>query len=366
MKYEWLESGRVLKVLAPAKINLYLEILGVRPDGFHEIDTLIQAVSLYDTLTFQPIEGGEEDRLIVRAFDGREGPPADQNNLVLRAIRSVREVLNENGDPQPPYLEVTLEKGTPMGAGMGGGSSDAAASLLAVDRLWDLGWSREVLSELCAQLGSDVAFFLTGGLARCTGRGEVITPISEMNSGESFYYVLVSPALEVPTALIYKELKAVREQGKALTRSMGLNNMSHNSICEELIRISSSTSSPFWEAHENQSSAENPKAELEERGEEVNEELLGKLEADGIPKDLYFNRLQEVAFDVYPQLATMYQDMKAESFLRVLLTGSGSTLYGLCHSAEHAEKCATRLRRLEHGLWDKAAVVVVESLRAWV
>lgn len=378
MRLEWSRDRGALSVHAPAKVNVYLEILGERPDGFHEIDTLMQAVSIEDELTFR--EGGPDsggaDRLRIETPTGRPGPPASPENLVLRALSLVREEVVSRGGQAPGALDVTLSKRIPMGAGLGGGSADAAATLLAAREFWGLDLESETLERLSARLGSDVAFFLTGGLARCTGRGEIITPVPAQHPGETFHYVLVSPDLEISTALIYKELKAMRGRGKALTRSGGLNNMSHNSIWEELIRTSSRASSevrsvpPAPLRADPATSEPSPESSEETAGERLGADP-GSSRAPGCPAgspgrpELYFNRLQEVAFELFPQLETLHEDMLAEGFSRVLLTGSGSTLFGRCASREEAKDRAAQLSRRASGLWASARVETVQSLPPW-
>ena len=165
-----------LKILAPAKINLCLLVGGKRPDGFHELETVMAKVGWYDELLLEktPNKGIE---LVCR---GKYWAPDGEENLLWRAIEIL--VDNLDADDRTKISEgvrVTLTKNIPAGSGLGSASSDAAAALLGMKRLYDLSVSMEMLDGLCAQLGSDVAFFLYGPMAFCWGRGEKIREIKE-------------------------------------------------------------------------------------------------------------------------------------------------------------------------------------------
>ncbi|HXG55483.1 MAG TPA: 4-(cytidine 5'-diphospho)-2-C-methyl-D-erythritol kinase [Vicinamibacterales bacterium] len=180
-----------LVVRAHAKINLDLRILGMRPDGYHELRTVFQSIELHDTLT----------------CSGRPGPfalksrstaiPLDQTNLVWRAAAALWRALGRGGDPTD--TAVTLEKVIPTEAGLGGGSADAAAALLACARLWG-GAPITLLREVAAGIGADVAFFLSGGTALGLGRGEEIYPLVDL---PQHWVVVVRPAFGVSTAEAY-------------------------------------------------------------------------------------------------------------------------------------------------------------------
>lgn len=159
-------SSSSLRVRAFGKINLALYVLGKRADGFHEIATVMQAVDLCDTLTFARADSG------LRFACTDSDLPTGDDNLVVRAVR-----LLEQETSRPLPLRIHLEKVIPVGAGMGGGSADAASTLWAVNHLYELGLEVEQLRSLGAVLGSDVPFFLTSGQALATGRGEVLTPL---------------------------------------------------------------------------------------------------------------------------------------------------------------------------------------------
>src|SRR6185295_11390869 len=149
---------RLVRLRCPAKLNLFLEVLGRRPDGYHELSTVMAPVGIYDTLTVR------EARRFTLEVDG---PPLPGTNTVEKAFRAVQKRR------KIPGARVTLVKGIPAGSGTGGGSSDAAGMIEALDALYDLGLDRH---EVAAEIGSDVNFFLERGPALCTGRGEKVAP----------------------------------------------------------------------------------------------------------------------------------------------------------------------------------------------
>jgi len=172
---------------APAKLNLELRVLGRRPDGSHELDTVLQAIDLCDRLSITP---AHEASLVV---EGGFAVPGGADNLVLRAAAEVG-----------LKARFVLTKAIPPGAGMGGGSSDAAAILRAA------GKGRDDLAAIAARLGADVPFFLGGGRARATGRGELLEPLEV----ESRWYALAWPGFEVSTAAVYEAWDRVGGEGR--------------------------------------------------------------------------------------------------------------------------------------------------------
>jgi 4-diphosphocytidyl-2-C-methyl-D-erythritol kinase len=184
----------MLELQAYAKINLGLEVTGKRPDGYHNIVSVMQLVDLHDTLTFSPA-----DELRLFSNDPAMLEEGD-NNLVLRAAHLLRHTY---GNSQGAHI--TLEKRIPSAAGLGGGSSDAAATLVGLSRLWGLNVASEELSRLGALLGSDVPFFLAGPTALVEGRGEQVTPIEPT---PTFYAVLVFQPYNIPgkTRQLYASL----------------------------------------------------------------------------------------------------------------------------------------------------------------
>ena len=162
-----------MQLFAPAKINLSFKILRRRDDGFHKIDTVMAPISLADELTIEPNERG--DGLVFTSDDPTL--PSGEGNLVVRATRSFFGEIN-----QEPQVRIALKKNIPHGAGLGGGSSDAASTLLALNELYRQTLPRARLTNLAAALGSDVPFFLAGGAARCRGRGEIVEPVGPLPS----------------------------------------------------------------------------------------------------------------------------------------------------------------------------------------
>lgn len=193
MIVEPLEFG--LRVRAPAKLNLFLEVLGRRSDGYHEIESLMVTVDLYDTLTFQ-IESSGAIHLVC------DDPtlPTDGTNLVIKAAERLRAEVN-----QPLGAAIDLRKLIPAQAGLAGGSSDAAATLVGLNLLWDLKLPTETLVAIASEIGSDVAFFLHGPAAICRGRGEIVEPI-DVATLPPLHFVLVCPPLGVGTADVYRRL----------------------------------------------------------------------------------------------------------------------------------------------------------------
>lgn len=195
---------------APAKINLYLLVADKRPDGFHNIETLMSKITLYDELLFET--GGVEGiDLVCGGFPS----PLAGDNLVHRACALFYETVS-----QKPSVKVTLTKNIPSGSGLGGASSDAAAALLALNRLHRQPLAEDKLFSMAADLGSDVPFFLGGPQALCTGRGE---KISKLDNIFPFSAILVLPNLSVSTKSAYDNFevdldlfKALKEQIKPL------------------------------------------------------------------------------------------------------------------------------------------------------
>ncbi len=180
-----------LMVWAPAKVNLFLEVLGKRPDGYHEIATLMAAVSLYDTLEIKE-DASADARLLCAHPDLTVGP----DNLVCRAAALLRRHAGTRRG-----AAITLVKRIPLAAGLAGGSADAAAALAGLNALWGLGLSPPQLAALGAELGSDIPFFFAGGAAWCTGRGEQVAPLT---LARPLWFVLVAPAAGLSTADVYR------------------------------------------------------------------------------------------------------------------------------------------------------------------
>ncbi|HWR45014.1 4-(cytidine 5'-diphospho)-2-C-methyl-D-erythritol kinase [Sporomusa sp.] len=184
----------MLILKAYAKINLALDVLNKRSDGYHEVAMIMQAVSLADTVTLTSQPAGIDLSVNI------PGLPADTNNLAYRAAALLKEYSKtEQG------VMIHLEKQIPLAAGLAGGSADAAAVLKGLNQLWELNLSLDELSKLAAKLGSDVPFCLYNGTMLATGRGELVAPLPPL---PACYVILAKPAVEVPTAWVYGQFKA--------------------------------------------------------------------------------------------------------------------------------------------------------------
>jgi 4-diphosphocytidyl-2-C-methyl-D-erythritol kinase len=261
-----------VRVLAPAKVNLFLEVLGKRPDGYHEIATLMLAIDLADELDFAPADAGE---LSLTCDDPSLSTGPD--NLVMKAADRLR---TETGCSLG--ARIALRKRIPWAAGLGGGSSDAAATLEGLNELWKLGLSQAALARIGAEIGSDVPFFLNGPAAWCTGRGEVVTPVLV---GRPLDLVLVKPTAGLSTADVYRRLSVpARPVDGTAAR-----------------------------------------------------EALASGDVEGLGKAL-FNRLEEPAFELNPAVAEAARRVQGVGAAGSLMSGSGSALFALCRSPSEARQ----------------------------
>ena len=196
-------------VLRPfAKINLTLRVGQKQADGYHDVRTVMQSIGICDTLTFTARRG--PFALQARA----PGVPADQSNLVWRAADALWQAAGREGQPRDAHVK--LEKAIPAAAGLGGGSSDAAAALSGLNIVWELRKPREALMRIAASLGSDVPFFLQGGTALCAGRGDEVYPVDDISR---LGLVVIKPSFGVSTADAYRWLDADREAGTVDARA---------------------------------------------------------------------------------------------------------------------------------------------------
>jgi 4-diphosphocytidyl-2-C-methyl-D-erythritol kinase len=197
-----------MKILAAAKLNLYLDVIGRRDDGYHEIETFYQPVSLWDELTIEKAPSG----VTVEGEDA--AVPWNEDNLCHRAARLIiaRAALRAG-------VRITVHKGIPSGAGLGGGSSDAAATLLGVNRLYGCELRDEDLGELAAAIGSDVPFFILGRPAIGRGRGEVLEDAPGLTAG---WILIVKPEVTISTRWAYQNLNLVLTKGLGADRLTAL------------------------------------------------------------------------------------------------------------------------------------------------
>jgi 4-diphosphocytidyl-2-C-methyl-D-erythritol kinase len=198
-------SGPV-RVRVPAKINLYLGVGPLRPDHYHELTTVYQALALYDEVSARR---GDTLTLTMEG-EGAGTLPLDDTNLVLRAARAL---ASHTGVPAQARLH--LRKSIPLAAGLAGGSADAAAALVACDGLWGTGLDREELAEVASGVGSDVPFLVLGGTALGTGRGEAVSPVLARASAWHWVLALADGGLSTPE--VYRELDRLRTRGEADT-----------------------------------------------------------------------------------------------------------------------------------------------------
>ena len=270
----------MLKYLAPAKINLVLEVLGKRDDGYHEIRSLIQTINLCDVLSFE-----SADRI---SFECTKPGLQTSDNLVVQAAGLLKKASGcEKG------ARIKLEKRIPWAAGLGGGSSDGAATLLALDKLWGLKMAVSDLMEMAARLGSDVSFFIHGGAALIQGRGEEVTPLKIPVPG---WFVLLVPSLpEIPgkTQQLYSRLNARHFTG--------------GQFAYRAFRI--------WSQNE------------------------------PIAPSLLFNVFDSVAFDAFPGLEDYWKRFEGAGAENIHLVGSGSTLFTSVEDESQAEKMCGLLRQ---------------------
>ena len=208
---------------APAKLNLFLHVTGRRADGYHLLQTAFQLIDHGDTLDFDL----RDDSEIVRVTDVPGVP--EQHDLIVRALELLQAEYARRHGRNPPGISVAIEKRLPMGGGLGGGSSDAATTLMALNHLWRLGKSREELMALGLQLGADVPFFLFGRNAFAEGVGEQLTPVD----GLDCWFVVIEPGVAVPTPTIFcspeltRDSKPVRiaDFSRALQNAFGKNDL---------------------------------------------------------------------------------------------------------------------------------------------
>ena len=275
---------RRLELSAAAKVNLTLEVLGRRGDGYHEIRTVMQTVDLADRVVLE-----EADDLELRTRS--PGIPTDAANLAMRAALALRDAARVTCG-----VRITLDKRIPVAAGLGGGSTDAAAVLLGLNRLWRLRWPPGRLEEIAVTLGMDVPFFLRGGASLGTGRGEHLKPLQTVGLS----LVLVSPPVEVSTAETYGRVTPAMYTSGAHSRTM-----------ETALRSG--------------------------RPARVADHLYNGLEAAAGPASRQITRIKAA--------------LLAAGALGAAMSGSGPTVFGIARSWEHARQIRTRLARVSWACW---------------
>lgn len=282
-------QGPSLAVHAPAKLNLFLEVLGRRPDGYHELETVMVSIGLYDTLLFTE-DASHRTRLRCRLATPHSLSPqladslAGDDNLVLRAAQLLREQTGcEDG------VQIELTKRIPLQAGLGGGSSDAAATLVGLNRFWNLQLTCGQLHAMAARLGSDVNFFLDSPRgALCSGRGEQIAPLPVM---QPLHFVVACPPVGLSTAEVFRH----------------------------------------WQ-----------QSEVQPRSSAA---LVAAISSGRGPREggLLFNALQSPACELSDEVARTLTDLRSTGADDVAMSGSGSSCFALCRTARQARTLAGRL-----------------------
>ena len=306
------EGAESLSIAAPAKVNLFLDVLGKRSDGYHDLRSLVVPVSLVDELRLERTAGAIE-----AVCDGSELPdgharlvPGSADNLAVRAARRLQSATGYRGG-----VRIHIHKRIPVGGGMGGGSADAAAALVGINALWGTGLDRASLMALGAELGSDIPALVQGGAVCMEGRGERVTSIAcQWPDGTEWWLLLVNPGFSVPTADVYGRFRT------------GL----------------TSPDETFT----------NAKFALE-RG------------AVTLAAASLHNALERVVFVKYPLLRIVAERLKAAGALGVLLSGSGASIFALAADRRHAEQMEKRIG-CDTGcpLWTRVAQVLPDGVMA--
>jgi len=299
-----------VRVRVPSKVNLFLAVRGSRPDGYHELVTVLQTVSIYDTVLAR-LDGSANSahpaarRFMDLAFTQEAGPevPPGPDNLAVRAARQLMGLVgvgtaHREDDGTVPVTRLHLTKRIPVAAGMAGGSADAAATLLALNQLWGTELSRDELRQIAAELGADVPFCVTGGTALATGTG---TATAQVLCRGTYHWVVGISEQPLSTPAVYQTFDEVGSPSEA-----------------------------------------EPDAVLQ---------ALRTGDAEALGAALY-NDLEVAAFALRPELRGARDALLAEGALGALVSGSGPTVVGLAGSAQHALELAARLE----GTFDRVEV----------
>ncbi|HEY9725540.1 MAG TPA: 4-(cytidine 5'-diphospho)-2-C-methyl-D-erythritol kinase [Chroococcales cyanobacterium] len=301
---------RSYSLIAPAKINLYLEILGDRPDGYHELVMILQSIELADRID---LRATGTDTILVHCDSPQV--PTNQTNLAYRAAELMAKqfpsVFAKFGG-----VEITIEKQIPVAAGLAGGSTDAAAVLIGLDMMWQLGLTQPELQDLAAQLGSDVPFCLAGGTALATGRGEQLTALPGL---DSLYVVLAKDQnLMISTPWAYQTYRA--QFGHTYVRDV-------ESLEARAYRVHSG---PMVQAIYNKQAVQ-----------------VGPL---------LHNDLEKVVLPTTPQVLQLREAFASTGTLGTMMSGSGPTVFALAESEAQAQEIRQKVR----------AVITDPDVEFWV
>ncbi len=274
-------------IKAPAKINLGLDVLRRREDGYHDLKMIMQTVALFDTLTFE-INDGEGITLTCNNSE----LPVDDNNLVVKAVR----MLADEFDIKKSF-SIHLEKHIPVAAGMAGGSTDAAAAFIAVNDIFSLGLTKEQLMKRTVKLGADIPYCIMQGTALSEGIGDILTPLKPL---DNVTVLIAKPPIGVSTGFVYTNLKLTPE-------------VTHPDI-DGIIRAMSDGDLPKW---------------------------TGLLE----------NILETVTIPAYPVIDDIKQTMLSNGALGSLMSGSGPTVFGIFDNASNAKKAKEACDAICNGMF---------------
>lgn len=300
---------------SPAKVNLYLQVLNKRKDNFHNLETIFERISLCDRISLKLLPGTE-----IMVSSDHPGLPGGSSNLAFRAARLLQDTYAVKKG-----VEIRISKRIPIGAGLGGGSSNAAAVLLGLNKLWKLGLKPEKLAGLAAKIGSDAAFFIYGiPFAEGKGRGEIIRPLAGLKK-TVLWHVLVVPEIHVSTPVIYKKFKTKPELTPA---PIGKKTKSSHQLVRGL-------TSPRFNV-------------------KIISSLL-KRKGLASRQNFLFNSLEEVTLRSYPEVARCKDALRSLGLKAVLMSGSGSAVFGIAGSRKEAVVFSRRLKKIDHS-WKCFAV----------
>ena len=294
-------------LLAPGKINLYLEIIGDRDDGFHELVMILQSIELADRID---IKAGDTQRITL--FCEHPLVPTNETNLAYRAARLMCETFPET---YANYggIDIAIEKNIPVAAGLAGGSTDAAAVLVGVNLMWNLGLTRPELQELAAKLGSDIPFCISGGTALATGRGERLNEIADL---DNLWVVLAKYRdLGSSTTWAYKSYRQNYSQDYVFN-------------------------SPEVQSKSDLSKAEALRGRV--RASALMQAITSK---DGVKiGNFLYNDLEKVVLPAYPEVNQLKETFADTENLGTMMSGSGTTVFALCASETEAKTIAQQVR----------------------
>jgi 4-diphosphocytidyl-2-C-methyl-D-erythritol kinase len=327
-----------LKIPSFAKINLGLEVLRRRPDGYHDIRTLFQWIDYYDTIEFRPLSGPE-----IRLSGNDPSIPWDETNLVHRAASLLREKAG-----LVPGVDIVVEKRIPAGGGLGGGSSNAAMTLWGLNVFWRLGLSDAELEVLGLTLGMDVPYFFSGGLCLGEDRGDRLTTLPDL---PTCWIVLAMPPFPVSTKLIYGSLD---QAALTATKAPGL-----PALIASRVRTAKPGGISAVLAH-----GFRPRASGEPKARPLtSDDKDSRMTRFLRTRELVSltNTLEETIFRFFPQLHEIKGFFRDRGAALSLVTGSGAGVFGLFEDRNRAERCLTALN-------GRIKAVLVETMgrtRGW-